>query len=188
MRPPRSLICDDFLGKTSILFIDHFAEDIGVLAAEIAHSRGIPVIADFERMDKSDADLYLKNVDYLIVSQSFAAKLTGSENIKEMVRALSNPKRAVCVVTAGSNGCWYSEYGGEVIHYPAFKVEVMDTTGCGDVFHGSFAAALIRGESVEHAIRVATATAAIKATHLGGRAGIPDLGEVERFLSERNAD
>jgi len=51
-----------------------------------------------------------------------------------------------------------------------------------DVFHGAYAACIARGETVAAAIQVATATAAIKATQPGGRAGIPDRPTVERFI------
>jgi sulfofructose kinase len=62
---------------------------------------------------------------------------------------------------------------------------VVDTTGCGDVFHGAYAACIARGDTVAAAIQVATATSAIKATQPGGRAGIPDRPTVERFMQER---
>ena len=99
-----------------------------------------------------------------------------------MVRELATPQSAAGVVTAGANGCWYSEHGGEVHHVPAYQVNVVDTTGCGDVFHGSYAAALARGESASRAVHVASASAAIKATLPGGRQGIPGLAAVEAFL------
>jgi sulfofructose kinase len=88
------------------------------------------------------------------------------------------------VVTAGEQGCWYAERDGPVRHFPAYRVQVVDTTGCGDVFHGAYAACIARGESVERAIQVATATAGIKATHRGGRSGIPTRAAVEEFLQE----
>jgi sulfofructose kinase len=70
------------------------------------------------------------------------------------------------------------------MHIPALKVVAADTTGCGDVFHGAYAAALARDEPVGQAIRVANATAGLKATRPGGRAGIPDRATVDRVLSE----
>jgi len=63
----------------------------------------------------------------------------------------------------------------------------VDTTGCGDVFHGAYAAALIRGETITMAIRQASAAAAIKATQPGGRKGIPYLDDLFEFC-EKNKD
>ncbi len=100
---------------------------------------------------------------------------------EEMSEALG----ACCVVTAGDQGCWYSEWGAEIRHQPAFPVDVVDTTGCGDVFHGVYAACLAAGLSVSEAVRTASAAAALKATHPGGRSGIPTLDEIRRFVSAR---
>jgi sulfofructose kinase len=58
----------------------------------------------------------------------------------------------------------------------------VDTTGCGDVFHGAYAACIAQGESVDTTVRIATAAAGIKATQPGGRAGIPDRAAIDRFL------
>ena len=43
----------------------------------------------------------------------------------------------------------------------------MDTTGCGDVFHGAYAAGLAEGLGLSARVRLASATAAMKATRPG---------------------
>jgi sulfofructose kinase len=94
--------------------------------------------------------------------------------------------REVVVVTCGDRGCWWLDRGDVTIprHLPAYPVTVADTTGCGDVFHGAYASALARGAGVAERLRFASAAAAIKATRLGGQAGIPSRDEVERFQKE----
>ena len=67
-------------------------------------------------------------------------------------------------------------------HQLAFKVKAVDTTGCGDVFHGAYAFALARGMALEERIRFAAASAALKATQPGGQAGIPTWRAVRRYL------
>jgi len=62
----------------------------------------------------------------------------------------------------------------------------VDTTGCGDVFHGAYAAALARGLEVAASTRFASAAAALKATKYGGQAGIPTRAAVEAFLKEHS--
>jgi sulfofructose kinase len=62
-------------------------------------------------------------------------------------------------------------------------VRAVDTTGCGDVFHGAYAAALARGDELGQRIRFAAAAAALKATRPGGQAGIPTRAAVGAFLS-----
>src|SRR6185503_19073826 len=70
-------------------------------------------------------------------------------------------------------------------HQEAFPVDVVDTTGAGDAFHGAFALALASGCSDEECARVASAVAALKCGRLGARAGIPTALELDAFLFER---
>ena len=77
-------------------------------------------------------------------------------------------------VTVGSSGSYYLS-DGKVYHCPAFKVSVVDTTGCGDSFHGAFAFALTRGYDIHECVRFSSAVAGLKATKLGGRTGTADV-------------
>ena len=70
-------------------------------------------------------------------------------------------------------------------HRPFLEVQVVDTTGCGDVFHGAYAACLARGDGIPKAVQVATIAAGITATRPGGQRGIPDMGEISNYLSSR---
>jgi len=90
-------------------------------------------------------------------------------------------------VTCGAKGCYYvtSENPAAPRHQPAFKVQAVDTTGCGDVFHGAYAAALARGMSAPDRIRFAAAAAALKATQSGGaQGGIPTLAQTLRLIRQ----
>jgi sulfofructose kinase len=64
-------------------------------------------------------------------------------------------------------------------------VQEADTNGCGDVFHGVYAAALSEGMPASTRIRFASAVAALKATQPGGQKGIPLRPEADRFFKER---
>jgi len=76
-------------------------------------------------------------------------------------------------ITHGAEGSWFLAGEGEQFHQPAFPVEpVIDTTGCGNVFHGAFLFAAL-----------ASAAAACNAGTLGGRGHLPTISEVERFLA-----
>jgi sulfofructose kinase len=168
-----------------VLFVDSTIADFGMEAIRLAHQHDIQVVVDLER-DVNDSAMELgRRVDHLIIGSAYGGRATGMDNPADMVRALRSPQHITCVVTHGEMGCWYAtrETGEEVRHFPAYSVQAVDTTGCGDVFHGAFAATIARGQSVLQAIRVASATAAIKATKPGGRFGIPDLATVERFLA-----
>jgi sugar/nucleoside kinase (ribokinase family) len=141
------------------------------------------VVADFERAPDPRFPQLMALTDHLIISQQFAYKLTGISSPEKAVLKLGRPDRQVAVVTCGQEGCWYLAQGESAPkHQPAFKVKVVDTTGCGDVFHGAYAFALARQMALEERIRLAAAAAALKATMPGGQAGIPSLSAVRRFL------
>jgi sugar/nucleoside kinase (ribokinase family) len=99
------------------------------------------------------------------------------------VERLWDKDRQAVVVTCGAAGAWFAGIDGVVQHQPAFSVKVADTTGCGDVFHGAYAAEIVRGVAVADCVRFASAAAALKATQPGGQRGIPTRAGVERFLN-----
>ncbi|ENI2295702.1 ribokinase [Escherichia coli] len=110
------------------------------------------------------------------------ARLTG---VKEMASALKQAQTLTnghVYVTQGSAGCDWLENGGRQ-HQPAFKVDVVDTTGAGDVFHGALAVALATSGDLAESVRFASGVAALKCTRPGGRAGIPDCDQTRSFLS-----
>ena len=74
---------------------------------------------------------------------------------------------------------------GPSYHQPSFTVKEVDTNGCGDVFHGVYAAGLVKGMPAAERIRFASAVAACKATRPGGQQGIPRWEEAARFSRER---
>ena len=151
--------------------------------AGMAQALDIPVIADFER-EISLAQV--PEIDHLIVHTHYAYRATGADNPEVAARLLWHDRRRIVVLTDGSRGCWYYTGGDTVKHHPAFVVEVVDTTGCGDVFHGAYAAALRWGWDVDKRIRFASAAAALNAMHAGGRQGIPNKAEVEAFLQRQD--
>ena len=71
--------------------------------------------------------------------------------------------------------------------FPAFPVEVVDTTGAGDVFHGAFLCGMLQQWELEKSVEFASAVAALKCTRLGGRTGIPDRQETIQFLKGRDS-
>jgi len=165
-----------------VLFVDTFGLEGMVRAARLARAAQIPVVADFERGTGPKFSELLALVDHLILSQTFAQKLTGASDAATAVKLLWTAERKVVAVTCGAEGCCYLSAGAEMQHQPAFKVKVVDTTGCGDVFHGAYASTLARGLSLADRIRFASAAAALKTTQPGGQAGIPTRAGVEQFL------
>ena len=175
----------DLIAESRALFVDHLGPQGTIQACKVARKLGIPIIADIENVNESGVREVINLSDHLVISIRLALELTGCDDAESTVMSLAQ-NRVCTVLTDGASGCWFVE-GREmrVNHQPAFEVDVVDTTGCGDVFHGAYAAALLAGAPAPEAIRFASAAAAIKATRSGGQLGIPDRATVERFLAQR---
>jgi len=182
--PPPELIL-----SARVLFVDIYGMQGMIRAARIASAAGIPVVGDFERSDVPRFRELIRLVDHLILPNDFACRLAGAKHpsaaAKKLWTAFSHTRARgrVVIVTCGGGGCYCShEKNREAEHWPAFKVKAVDTTGCGDVFHGAYAAALARGMELKERIRFASAAAALKAAKHGGQAGIPSRAGVEALL------
>jgi sulfofructose kinase len=176
---------ESIIRSAGALYVDHFGVEGMSVAARIAREAGVPVVADLERGEMPGFPDLLALVDHVIVSRAFAAKLTGESDPATAAVKLWHDDRKAVVVTAGEEGCWYIVHDKPPQHQPAFRVQTVDTTGCGDVFHGAYASALVRRLAIPEVIRFATAAAAIKATRRGGQDGAPTRVEVEEFLAAR---
>ncbi|MCL2622552.1 MAG: PfkB family carbohydrate kinase [Planctomycetaceae bacterium] len=172
------------------LFIDnHFAKSLLPLY-QLAKKRHVPIVGDFEAVTDSNDEEALSLVDHLIVPAKFAQHYTGACDPGDAVgRLLRNSGCQAAVVTDGSSGAWFADRENrQVRHQAAFHVDVIDTTGCGDVFHGAYAASLVFGDSLETRVQTAAAAAAIKATRRGGQAGAPTHQEVTAFLEKQTRE
>jgi ribokinase len=166
-----------------VLFIDHLGMVGNLRAARLARSAGAAVVADFEDAADPLFPAVLELVNHLVLSEDFACRITREADPARAALGLWHPGRAAVIITCGADGCWSvsAEGGPEACHHAAVPVEAVDTTGCGDVFHGAYAACLARGEPLEACIAYAAAAAALKAM----RGEIPRRDAVEEFLRAR---
>lgn len=179
---------EETIHAAGVLFIDDYGVIGNIRAAKIARAAGIPVVADLEHVgEQPHYDEMVSLIDHLIVPLSFAQNYTGATDPAEAAKKLWNADREVVVVTCGETGSWYlsAEYD-EPVHQPAYEVDVVDTTGCGDVYHGAYALLLTRDVPLAERVRFAAATAALKATKPGGRLGIPSYDQVQAFLAQQS--
>lgn len=175
----------DLIRAAKVLLVDHHGLEGTIRATEIAQPAGVRVVADFERDPGPPFAELLKLVGHLVVSEGFARSLTGRSDARSAAESLWSPFREAVVVTCGASGSWYLDHATNrsAQHCPAFAVQAVDTTGCGDVFHGVYAAALAEGRSLAERVAWASAAAALKAAREGGQAGIPPRNAVENFLA-----
>ncbi|MEY2411074.1 MAG: hypothetical protein QOF48_3744 [Verrucomicrobiota bacterium] len=172
--------------RARVLMVDRFGIPGMIRAARVARQSGVAVMGDFESFGVPCFRELLALVDHLIVSETFAREFTGEKKPAAAARKLWRKDRAVVVITCGGLGCWFLETGVRAPCFlPAFQVDVVDTTGCGDVFHGAYGASLARGLSLLERLRVASAAAALKAGRRGGQEGAPTWRAVQQFLKRR---
>jgi len=110
--------------------------------------------------------------DVFIASHKFARQLGLA--VPRAVRWLRDKFGFQAAVTDGEKGFHYFDEASREVRFAAQRrYRAMDTTGCGDVFHGAFLAAYLRGSSFADSLVFAQRVAGEKAVHMGGRAGIP---------------
>jgi ribokinase len=177
---------DDFLDDADFLLLDGLMKDVSLHAAQKAHEKKIPVMLDAGRVREGIIEL-AHLCDYVVCSEEFASELAGSNKSCDIEKAVMklNPSNAKALtVTLGNRGS-ITISGNNIFQTPAFKVNVVDTTGAGDVFHGGYIYGLLQKWDIKDVVRFASAFAALKCRKLGGRAGIPDLQEVNELLGKR---
>lgn len=121
--------------------------------------------------------------DLCIVAREFGQRYTGRQHIPEMGEALLAEGPSIVGITDGVRGSWIFTRGAPAIHQPAYAVQpLIDTTGCGDAYHGAFLVVWLEGRPLAEAAAFAAATAALNARALGGQPGLPGRADVEDFL------
>ncbi|HEY4707147.1 MAG TPA: PfkB family carbohydrate kinase [Thermodesulfobacteriota bacterium] len=163
------------------LMLDGLMMEASKRAASIAAKRNIPVMLDAGSMRPGMLKL-ASGCDYVVCAERFVSDLKLS--IKDAFKKLAVGRTRAVTVTFGDKGSFtYNE--GKVFLQKAFKVKTIDTTGAGDVFHGAYTYGVLQGWDLKRTVEFASAAAAMKCRALGGRAGIPGLAEVQRFLKEQ---
>lgn len=183
--PPLALTPADrqAIAAAQVLLVDGNELDAAVEAAAIARKNGVTVLYD-AGSPYPQVERLLPLADVLIPSEEFALRFTGEPDVPRAAQALYArfSPRAV-VVTQGKRGGLLCD-GQTITPYPPYDAEVVDSNGAGDVFHGAFAAGLVRGYRLEECCRYASAAAALKCTGFGARESVPSHEAVLSFLKE----
>ncbi len=173
----------DFLNGSNFLLLDGLMHDASMFAAERAKTLRIPVMLDAGSARRGMVDL-ARLSDYAVVSEEFARGLGWSMTKDALRREKGNLGVKVLTVTLGEKGS-LTVSDDAVIEIPAFAVKAVDTTGAGDVFHGGYIYGILQGWNLRDTVIFASALAAMNCKKIGGRAGIPKLDEVMKFLRDR---
>ena len=170
----------ELVRQAKILHLDGHNPAAALAAAKEARKHNIPVCLDAGTLRDGVREL-LPYVTVLIASEMFARQYSGMEDLNKAIFSLAETGAGVVGVTMGNQGSMTLDRG-KILRCPAFKVEPVDTTGAGDVYHAGFAVRYLETHDLMECMRFASAVAAIKCLQLGGRAGIPNRAQVEEFL------
>lgn len=126
-----------------------------------------------------------KKVTYVVCSKDFAEefsnkKIDSYENFSSLIEiyeelyAYFNTNIIITLEAAGS----FTKIDDNYEIVPSIKVEALDSTGAGDIFHGAFTYFIGNNYPLREAIKYASVTGAISVTRIGSRFSIPTLNEV----------
>ncbi|MDZ5700118.1 sugar kinase [Chelativorans sp. M5D2P16] len=140
-----------------------------------AKKRGRTVTFDLIAADAGTAAIVeplLPHIDYFMPSIEEAMVMSGRKSAPEAADHFLDKGATCCVFTLGGEGAFYAHADGTRFTMPAYRIEVVDTTGCGDAFDAGFITALKHEMNPEDAVRFAQAAAGLVASGLGSDAGI----------------
>ena len=182
-------ISEEVIAASKILYLDdwNFCTAEGALrAATLAKAAGGIVLLDAENPQKKEYREVIKCADFLVVSEDYAIESSARGNVNDAGAFFLSEGVKAAVLTRGAKGCLVFT-GDKRFCQRAFKVEVIDSTGCGDAFHGGFAYGLLKDWPIEVTVEFASAVAALNCRRVGARAALPALNEVKEFLRARGS-
>ena len=155
-----------------LVLVDGYEIKAALAALQVAHKAGCNSVLDVEAGDPGQLRELITLGTDIIMPLKTARMLAGQAEIEPMLKTLTSWTRGTIIVTDGRHGSWTLLPGG-ILHQPAFPVNVVDTTGCGDAFHGAYGSALLDGLPLAQRMEFASFVASRVAMVLGGRAGLP---------------
>jgi sulfofructose kinase len=171
------------LRRAKVLHLDGYHAELAIPAAEKAREHGLTVHLD-ATIGGPMSGKFLALSDVVFASQTFCEQQFRKDVTPKAAEWLLDLTPARWVgVTMGAAGCLALDRKTNRRYFqPAFEVEVLDTVGAGDSFHGAVSFALAKGWPMDRALRLAAAVGALCCTGLGGREGLPTLRQARAFL------
>jgi sugar/nucleoside kinase (ribokinase family) len=170
------------MGGTGLLqMMDGYPTEFLLKAAKV---RGVTVTFDLIAPNAGTLELLkpcLPHVDYFMPSMEEAAFMSGMDEPDRIADFYLGLGAKACIFKWGDRGSYFATPAGRK-RVPAFRVEVSDTTGCGDAYCAGFIAGLAQGWEPERACLLGTAASGLVATGLGSDAGIVDLAQTIAFM------
>jgi sulfofructose kinase len=179
----RSLLIEDLDREyiTSAKYL-HLAEvtPVTVKAAQWARESGVKVVFDADYYNPEREEM-IPLIDVFIASEFYYDAVFKDKRYEANCRGIMMQGPSIVAFTLGDKGCIAMDKQG-FYNLPAYKVNVCDTTGAGDVYHGAFIYGLLQNWTIPETAKFANAVSAIKCTRIGGRAAIPSISTVTKFI------
>lgn len=176
---PKYLDNLDISIKPDIILID--GQEYELSLNVIKQNKDCKVIIDAGRCTENVVNL-CKFCDYIVCSKNFACEYTKSENLNEMFEILRNDFKGEIIITLEQDGCAYYDDGVKVIK--ALKLQPIDTTAAGDIFHGAFTYGIACNWDMYKILSFANTTSGLSVTKMTGRKSIFPLTIVESVYDE----
>ena len=173
------------LAEMDVLVVDAPTVPPGSLnVVQRARAAGIPVVLDAERDPSPEVVALMDVADHVVIPLGFGAQLAGATDPQNICERLWNASRSAVVLTDGPHGSYACTEPGSIIHVPAIPVSAVDTTGCGDAFHGGYAWSLRRGDEMENRLRIGSAAAAVVASLPPGAPRVPSRDAIAHLIPD----
>jgi sulfofructose kinase len=131
-----------------------------------------------------------QSVNYVVCSKEFAETVTNStidynnnKTILSLFDKMEKLFKGTIVVTLEAKGSLYKK-AEQIKIMPSIKVEPVDSTGAGDIFHGAFVYGIAKNLDIEHIIKISNIAGALSVTKLGSRYSVPSKDEMRKVLAE----
>jgi len=162
------------LHLSGYVLLDRASRPAGLAALSRARSAGMSTSVDpcsagpLAAVGPAEFLQWCEGVDWLCANEQEGMVLTGAEGPEEIVASLRGHFREVAL-TAGAGGAYFAGAGPAVLHVAGEAVRVVDTTGAGDAFTGTFLARRLSGASAVQAMNAAVSAAGAVVTAPGAR-------------------
>jgi sulfofructose kinase len=163
----------NLLLKSRALHTDGLFPEASLFACRKAKEAGIPVIVDAGSLRDGMLEI-AKLSNCFVTSETFSNALSASP--EETCRILEGLGVRFTGVTLGARG-YVALVDGRFIRKAAYPANAIDTTGCGDVFHAGLTYGIVQEWDAEKSLDLGAWAAARVSEQMGGRSGIPTLGD-----------
>lgn len=178
-----------YITAADYILFDGFHHDAAIQVGKWVQELPTTVVLDMGKVNLAiwppGIEKLIPYTDILICGSKALSMLTGKSNIYDAGKAVLKSGPTLIVQTEGDEGC-YTISQTDCFHTPAIKldqVDIIDTTGAGDAFHGAYIVGLLHNWDINQIAVFASAVAAHTCTKLGSRAGIPNWADIHAFMN-----